>query len=226
MRERHIVPERQERLSPFEKEVLSDYKLSYHHSQGSENLQGEMFVLLSTSYAPSPSLPFSKLYSSIQETVEQLDVPAKHPIVFKEDVAKEFTLRWKLFSEAIGHTIYDLPLRSNELRKNFKDYRKDPEHFHARVLTSMCSLDDSYQQNGREQRQTHTQRYQSFIRKHAVENISTGNPKYDALYLRIRDLIGQTGTQKPEYSEFYWYLKSLINHWEENHPDEKFIQRD
>jgi hypothetical protein len=96
----------------------------------------------------------------------------------------------------------------------------------------MIDKDEVYQRLKRPQRQPSEQTppdsindpHASFVRRHIINAVPTGNDAFDELHKELAPLVAEyRSTRRPR--RMYNSLISLAKSWENNHPGQKFFPR-
>ena len=229
-------------LSPLERSIFSDYKLSFAHAQGGYEAQERMFIDFSTHYTPSPDLSFPTLRKDIQRAVDELWIPHRHTETIKPQdsdkereltpthIVNELNYRWDQYAQALGHFLYGIDIAEEDMLEQMATYESAPQDFTTIIASDMVKRDLEFQRKGRPKATTEQKKWESFIRKHAVEGVSTGNPRIDNYYQLIQQALNEAQSLDrqqqyediPPHLDLVIALSDLAQEWETHHPGQTF----
>ncbi len=235
-------------LTPFEQDIFSDYKLSFVHSQGNPEAQRKMFVYFGMNYPVDPNFDIDSMRSHIQERVDKLTLPSRHTQTEKyanyktgdkrpigpQEASDEFNRCWEIYSDVLEFRMSGQKILPNRTIELIKSYKNNPEEFPIIIATEMLNKDLSFQKYGRPNAVTEEKKWESFVKKHAINRISTGNERIDHLYQQTLPFLEEAKTYTPPTSfddlstkeDMLLSLHDLAEAWNENHPGSSFFEAD
>lgn len=235
-------------LTPFERNVFSDFKLSFLHSQGGDQTQNKMFVYFAMSYPKDPDITIPTLRSHIQEKVDNLSLPNRHTekaryknpqfsdegTITSQDIRAEFDRCWKQYADILEYRMQGRGVLNSTMIQAFKAYTHNPEEFPLIVSTDILNRDLYFQKIGRPHAPTDEKRWESLAKKHVVDGISTGNERIDHLYQQAVPFLERAKAFDPKTvfddvsagDNMIITLSDLANEWDRHHPGKSFFEAD
>ena len=157
------------------------FLLSFEHSQGSDELQRNIFrfAKLSGYFTTIPKI--DDLFA------EKINVPFGHKTIkYKRDIAIQATQMWD-----------DLEL----VFKTPTDMLPNIETTIAFITKQMLDREINYQINGR----FREKKYKSYLYDHAIKGVSTGDPIFDTLFSAVSKEL-----EKDVYNEKFEIFNNLL----------------
>ncbi|HEY1064118.1 MAG TPA: hypothetical protein VGE30_02345 [Candidatus Saccharimonadales bacterium] len=182
-------------LSPAQKSLRRDFVLSFKHSQGSETLQHDLYVVLQRYYRQRHLVPPAEQIDTIAEWLPPENVPDHHD-VNPDGVAVALRLEASYLK---SHFIKPDTIR----RKSLDTY----------ILNELLQREIKFQTVST--RQVGVDPYGSYFRKHVVLGLPTGSPAYDNMYASL-------ASRQPYHEEQQQKLDQLAAYWSDNHAGEPF----
>jgi hypothetical protein len=233
--------------TPFEQDIISDFKLSFLHSQGIYTTQEKMFVYFATSYPQNPNFNIDIVRSHMQEKIDMLSLPRRHIQIVEikdangveekpidpNDVRTEFNKSWDQFSDALEFGMYGRKIFNSKMIAAVKPFLNNRDKFPLIIATEMLNQDLHFQQIGRPNAATDEKKWESIARKHVINGISTGNKRIDNLYHQALPFLEKAKVSDPSTKfdcigstedKMVLTLSHLANEWDKNHPGQSFFE--
>lgn len=221
-----------ERLTPFEKNILDNFYWSFHHSQGNPSLQNQLIIYITRTYTRESIGNIEVLKAKLIPFIEKMAPPRQHKktVFVQESLTSEALTAKTAFHASEGFS--ELWQRQLLMLQKIKDPNFKPQSsfiastglkdFISRmnteenqllvdILNSILKRDKKYQLEDRPGRDPGYDPHESFLRKYVVEQKPLQTEQYTRLYGDLDSLINALQIPGINYKEMFPLPQNVNN---------------